>query len=139
MRCIDQNRPAGNHRNQRQDAGDVQNQERVTRRDGSDEPDQIFPRVDDPAQRDGPWLRLLIDDFSYRGHGLIRVRSPTVREGQSRKMPSLTVGLLTLTSLANLFPSSLRAYRFPTTPASSAPHLLKLHLRAALLQSNLRR
>src|SRR5438552_9825152 len=95
MRRIDQNRPTGDHWNEWQNSSRVENQQRVTRRDRSDEPDQIFARVDDPAQRNGAWPGLLINDFSRRGHGLIGVRSPSVSEGKSRKMPSLTVGLLT--------------------------------------------
>ena len=68
VRRIDQNRPSRDHRNQRQDSSHIQNQQRITRRDRTDEPNRVFARVDDPAQRNGARADLIFDSLSGRGH-----------------------------------------------------------------------
>src|SRR6186997_702769 len=70
MRRVDENGPAGNHRNQRQNSGDVENQQQVDGGNRPDEPDEIFARADDPAQRDRAALSLLGDDFGCGSHAL---------------------------------------------------------------------
>ena len=50
MRRVDENGPAGNHWNQRQDSGDVENQQQIAGGNRPDEPDEILARADDPAR-----------------------------------------------------------------------------------------
>src|SRR6185503_20723474 len=50
VRRVDQNRPQRHHRNEGNQTLDVKEQQGVTGNNRSNEPDQVVPRTDDPAQ-----------------------------------------------------------------------------------------